>query len=161
MAKKTQANVPAKVSVALPVQAKPAKVETLPVPDGWYDVVIFDVDPEYYPVASPGTFVVLKCKMNGSLRYKDRTFKFFVGEAMEATADGRTFDSARATLLERFGFDPYTQYENYLDLVCRAHIGIGQLRDGKEVNRVISLYPKAAKAQTNEATDDLEQEIPF
>ena len=148
-------NVPAKQ------EAAPRK---LPVPDGWYDLRIVDVDPEYRPQNSTNTFVVLKLRLTSSLRYKDRTFNLFVGENMTGTTkDKREFDSQRAQIIERFGQDCWANPDFFLDLVVRGHVTEQPaVINGQNmmVNRVVSIYPKVDRA-TEPVHDDLQEEIPF
>ena len=149
----------------VPAKQEKARTQTIPVPDGWYDLNIYDVDPEYHSQTSAAKFVVLKLKLSGSMRYKDRTFNFFIGESMEGSRDdGTKFASARANCIERFGVDPWIHPDQYLDLVVRGHLTTESVEMNNQVvqvNRVVSVYPKIAREQRPSNEDGLQEEIPF
>lgn len=159
--KTTKATPPAPQETALATRQNVRPV-ALPIPEGWYDLNIYDVDPEYHSQSSAAVFVVLKLRMNGSLRYKERTLSLFIGEAMEGTSEGRTFPSQRAQCIERFGIDPFTKPDQYLDLVVRGHVTINNMPGtNQQVNRVTSIYPKVVRDNKRPENNDLQEEIPF
>lgn len=135
-----------------------------PIPDGWYDLTIVDINPEYRAQNSAAMFVVFKLRISGSMRYKDRTLSLFISESMTGEAQGKKFASQRAQILERFHIDPWKDADKFLDMHVRGHVTVEQGREGKLYNRVPSIYPNDWRGENNSATtedDELEQEIPF
>lgn len=132
-----------------PAPAAPAAEEKkfVPVPDGWYDLDIVDVDPEYRSQTSSQVFRVFKCRIRGSLRFHDRTFSVWVSEALTGEHQGKKFDSQRKQMRDTFGIDPWTNPEGYMDMHVRGHI-VTETKDGKTYNRIPGLYkPNAEEAQ--------------
>ena len=153
--KKQPTETPAETSV----QSSPTQ-SALPmvVAEGWYDMVVYDIDPEYHSQKSTTVFVVLKCRISGSMRYGAKSFALYIGEHLSAEANGKRFDSARKQMADRFGIDPWVDYEKYLDLPIRGHIATVTAQ-GKTVNRLVSIYPRNAQKDATDAA--IQDELPL